>query len=352
MTLAFRYVAREIVLVFSGVLALLLIVGLGGRFIGFLQQAATGRFSAEALWLLLALRVPEFTQITVPFALFLALLLVFGRLHAEREYVALASGGASRRRIVAWVIASAAPLAALVAALSFVVTPEARRLYTELSLEQLFDSELDALVPGTFHDHAAGRGTTYAQSVDRAANRLQGVFMVERDQPTDIVVWAESGRSYHSPSTGSRFLELQNGTRYEGVAGEAGYRVARFQRLGQRIEHELPVPRADARMSPTLALTVDDPRQVAELQWRISLPLMTIIAALLALGVAKPKPRAGRFARLLPGVGLFVGYYLLLVFTQNAVAEGAVPAALGLWSVHALFGALAAWSIRAAGRPA
>ena len=352
MTTAFRYVARELALVFAGVFALLLVVGLGGRFIGFLQQAATGRFSAEALWLLLALRVPEFVQVTVPFALFLALLLVFGRLHAEREYVALASGGASQRRVIVWVLVGASPLAVLVAGLSFVVTPEARRLYAELSLEQLFDSELDAIVSGTFHGHAAGRGVTYAQSVDRAANRLQGVFMAERDGLENAIVWAASGRSYRSPSTGSRFLELQDGTRYEGVAGQAGYRVARFERLGQRIEHDLPVPRTDARMAATLALDIAKPRQAAELQWRVSLPLMTMTAALLAFGVSKPRLRGGRFARLLPGVGLFVGYYLLLVFAQDAVAEGTLSPALGLWVVHGLVALLAAWLIRSAGRPA
>lgn len=352
MTLAFRYVVRELALVFSGVLALLLVVGLGGRFVGFLQQAATGRFSPEALWLLLALRVPEFVQITVPFALFLALLLAFGRLHAEREYVAFASGSASGGRVVVWVLAAAVPLAMLVGALSFGLTPEARRLYAELSLEQLFDSELDAIVPGTFHGHAAGRGTTYAQSVDRAANRLSGVFMAERNRRGSVVVWAEGGRSYRSSSTGSRFLELQDGTRYEGEPGAKGYRVAQFQRLGQRVEREVPAPRTDARMAPTLTLDVGNPRQAAELQWRVSLPLMTIVAALLALGICKPRLRAGRFARLLPGVALFVSYYLLLVFTQDAVAEGAVPATLGLWGVHGLFAALAAWLIRAANRPA
>ena len=352
MTLAFRYVARELALAFAGVLALLLVVGLGGRFVGFLQQAASGRFSAEALWLLLALRVPEFVQITVPFAAFLALLLTFGRLHAEREYMALVSGGAGAGRIVVWVLASAVPLAALVGTLSFGLTPEARRLYAELSLEQLFDSELDAIVPGTFHGHAAGRGTTYVRTVDRAANRLEDVFMARRDGRSSTVVWAESGRSYRSPTTGSRFLELRDGTRYEGEPGTAGYRVARFRRLGQRIEHELPLPRTDVRMAPTPALDVENPRQAAELQWRVSLPLMTIVVALLALGIAKPRPRAGRFARLLPGVALFVGYYLLLVFAQDAVAEGVVPAGLGLWGVHGFFAALAAWLIRSSGRPA
>ena len=342
---AFRYLVREWLLVFAAVFSLLLAVGLGGRFIGFLQQAAAGRFTAEALWLLLALRVPEFVQVTVPFALYLALLLTFGRLHAEREHVVLVGGGVRPRRMVAWFVAGALPVAAGVALLSFVVTPDARRSYADLSLAQLVDSELDAVIPGAFHVYGEGQRVTYAQTVDREANRLEGVFMAERDGPVSVTTWAESARQYRSSESDSRFLELRDGRRYEGVPGEAGYRVVEFERLAQRLDRHPPPALADARQAATLALDTQDPRQAAEWQWRAAFPAMTLVSALLALGVAKPAPRAGRFARLLPGLGVFVAYYLLLVAAQDFVAEGLLPVVPGLWGVHALMAGVAVWLI-------
>ena len=349
---AARYVARELTLVFLGVFALLLIIGLSARFIGFLQGAAEGRFAAEALWMLLALRIPEFVQVTAPFALFLALLLTFGRLHAEREYAVLATAGASPRRFVCWFLVIVLPVAALVAALSLAVTPEARKLYGELSLEQLVDSELDALVPGAFHTYDEGRRVTYAQSVDRVTNRLEGVFLAERQGSVDVTIWAESGRQHRHPDTGSRFLELRNGVRYEGRPGDTAYRVVEFERLGQRLEREAPVPLVDVRSFPSAELDTDDPKQAAELQARIAWPLMTVIAALAAFGMARPQPRAGRFARTVPGVALFVAYYLALVFAQDAVAEGELPRLLGLWFVHAVMLAVAVWLILVGTGPA
>ena len=337
---------------FLGVFALLLTVGLSARFIGFLQGAADGRFTAEALWLLLALRIPEFVQVTAPFALFLALLLTFGRLHAEREYAVLATAGASPARFVRWILVIVVPVAALVAVLSLVVTPQARKLYAELSLEQLVDSELDALVPGAFHSHDGGRRVSYAQSVDRATNRLDGVFLAEREGSVDVTVWAESGRQLRHPVTGSRFLELHNGVRYEGRPGEAGYRVVAFERLGQRLEREAPRPLIDVRSFPSAELGVDDPRQAAELQGRMAWPLMTLVAALAAFGMARPQPRAGRFARAVPGVALFVVYYLALVFAQDGIAEGVVPRLPGLWLVHGIMLGVAVWLIVAGTRPA
>lgn len=349
---AARYVARELLLVFLAVFVLLLVVGLSARFIGFVQGAAAGRFTAEALWLLVAFRVPEFVQVTAPFALFIAILLTFGRLHAEHEYAVLAGAGATPGRMVGWLLAVSVPVAILVGLLSLSMTPEARRLYAALSLEQLVDSELDAFVPGAFHVAANGRRVTYAQTVDRGANRLEGVFMAERRGTLSVTVLAEAGQQHRLPETGSRFLELVNGVRYEGRAGEPGYRVTEFARLGQRMDRRDLVPLADVRGLDTLDLSAAVPKEAAELNGRIAWPLMALIAALAAFGMARPAPRAGRFARILPGVGLFVAYYLALVFAQEGLAEGILPLAVGLWPIHAVMLAIAVWLVARGARPA
>lgn len=345
-----RYIGRELLLVFLAVFALMLAVGLGGRFVGYVQEAASGRFTADALWMLLALRLPEFVQLTVPFACYLALLLTFGRLHAEREYVALGNAGAAPRQVAAAVLLGIAPLAAGIAVLSLQVTPEARRLYNEFSIRQLLDSEFDAVIAGAFLVYSGGRRTTYAQVVDRDANELRGVFMAERLGQSSATVWAESGRQ-HRTDSGARILELRNGTRYEGAAGQAGYREVHFRRMGQRLQQDLLVPRADVRATPTGDLDTTEPRAAAELQWRLAMPTMTMVAALMALGVARPKPRAGRFARLLPGIGLFIGYYLLLVAVRGFAADDALPASAGIWGVHALALAAGLWFLHSSSRP-
>ena len=350
MPVAFRHIARELALVFAGVFLLLLSVGLGGRFIGFLQQAAVGRFSADALWLLLALRVPEFVQVTAPFALSLATLLAFGRLHADHEFTAFTGAGVGPGRVVAWLLLVAVPLAGVVAALAFAVTPNARRAYAELAHQQLLDSGFEAVLPGTFHVQASGRRVTYAQAADTGSGRLRDVFMAERDGDRDVIVLAEDALARRL-ATGSRFLELRNGVRYEGAAGRADFRVVEFTRLGQRLTQAPLPPGRDPRAKASTRLDVADPRQAAELHWRIALPLFTVIAALVSLGLARPPTRGGRFARVMPGLGLFVGYYLLLVFAQDALADERLPPALGLWPVHGVLGLLAAWLLRRSWRP-
>jgi lipopolysaccharide export system permease protein len=91
---------------------------------------------------------------------------------------------------------------------------------------------------------------------------------------------------------------------------------------------------------------------LAELHWRYALPLLTLVGMCLAVGLARVKPRQGRFARVVPGILVFVSYYLLLVMMQNAMRSGSWPQSLGLWPVHGLFALIALAFIRAVARPA
>ena len=94
MAVAARYVNREMFAVFCVTLLLLLLVAVGGRFIGYLQEAALGKFTGSAVLTIITLRLPEFIQLVAPFALYVAVLLTFGRLYAEQEMVVLQSAGA------------------------------------------------------------------------------------------------------------------------------------------------------------------------------------------------------------------------------------------------------------------
>jgi lipopolysaccharide export system permease protein len=91
---------------------------------------------------------------------------------------------------------------------------------------------------------------------------------------------------------------------------------------------------------------------LAELHWRYGLPILTLVGTALGLGLARVKPRQGRFARIVPGIGVFVAYYLLLVMGQNGLRSGSWPPSLGLWPVHGLFAFIAVMLIRATARPA
>lgn len=91
----------------------------------------------------------------------------------------------------------------------------------------------------------------------------------------------------------------------------------------------------DLDAQPTASLIASpDPKRQAMLQWRISMPLMCIILTVIAVPLARLKPRQGRYARVWLAVVVYLIYSNLISAGQAWVAHGAIPVALGLWWAH------------------
>ncbi len=339
MAVAARYINRELLLVLVSVTAVLLTVTIGGRFISYLQDAALGKYAADSIFKILYFRLPGFLQLLMPFAWSLALLLTLGRLHAESEFVVLRGGGVGPGRLLRWLALPALLVAAVVGYFSLYLAPEFDHRLTEFLDEQAENSEFSLLTPGVFHIYYRGQRVTYADAISAAGDSLEGVFLAEMgNDAAPMTVRAETGGQRVDKVTGTRYLVLTDGHRYLGEAGRADYQVVSFGRLQQRLEDGLRQrqPGIETIATPVLRAR-GDPEALAELHFRLALPLVVLVGGLVSVGVARTKPRDGRFARLVPGLGLFVAYYAAIVFNRNAISDGQLPAEFGMWLVHAVF---------------
>ena len=153
---------------------------------------------------------------------------------------------------------------------------------------------------------------------------------------------AERGEQVESDDPDIRFLVLHNGRRYEGVPGTPQFRVVEFVEHG--IPYRLPSlepPEPEPReMLVTTLMRSSDPLHRAELQWRIGVPLSTIILAIFAVPLSRSQPRSGRYGRLALGLLVFIIYFNLLSAAKAWVEKGEVDPALGLWWVHGVVLAL------------
>jgi lipopolysaccharide export system permease protein len=73
---------------------------------------------------------------------------------------------------------------------------------------------------------------------------------------------------------------------------------------------------------------------VAELHWRLALPLAVLIMGLFAIPLAFVNPRSGRSWNLIMAVLVYVLYNNLLSVFQAWTAQQKIPAWMGLWPVH------------------
>ena len=97
----YRYFAREVLYTMVTVSFIVLIISMGWRFSGYLNEAARGVLSSDILFLLMAYRLPGFLELIVPISFFLALMLAYGRMYVDSEMVILESCGLGPGRLVA-----------------------------------------------------------------------------------------------------------------------------------------------------------------------------------------------------------------------------------------------------------
>ncbi|MEK1907016.1 MAG: LPS export ABC transporter permease LptF [Pseudomonas sp.] len=347
--IVFRYLSRELLVTLSAVSAVLLVIIMSGRFIKYLSQAAQGLLDPGVLFMIMGYRLPGFLELILPLGLFLGILLAYGRLYLDSEMTVLAATGMSHKRLLAYTLAPAALIAALTAWLSLGLAPQGVAGQMRILNEQDALTEFDTLVPGRFQAMRDGSRVTYTESLSADRGQLSGVFISEKrlrtgsnakdkKDPGIAVLVAEKGRQ-EIQADGSRYLILENGYRYDGNPGQADYRAIKYDTYGVLLaKPEVSSEIGEREAIPTRELIgSDDPRHQAELQWRLSIPLLVFVVTLLAVPLAKVNPRQGRFLKLLPAILLYMAYLSLLIAARGQLDKGKIPMELGLWWVHGLF---------------
>lgn len=87
-------------------------------------------------------------------------------------------------------------------------------------------------------------------------------------------------------------------------------------------------------LTVTDLLKVESAEAVAEFHWRLAIPLAIPIMTLIAVPLARVNVRQGKFAKMLPAVLLYLGYFGLMVAGRKALQDGVIPQYLGMWWIH------------------
>lgn len=344
----FRYLSREILVTMFAVSSILLLITMSSRFARYLAEATTGKISVDILFSLIGFRLPGFLELIVPLGFFIAILLVYGRLYIESEMVVLSACGMSQRRLVGITMISAVIVAMLVAGFSLWLSPLGAR-QTELMLdEQRHRSEFDSLQEGRFQSLGRGQAMTYVESVSNNRRQLNHVFVAQvvgdMSQDSVAVIVAESGQQVVHPTYGQRYLVLHNGYRYEGLPGNNNYKVMRFSTYGAYLtpsdSSAAFTNKADTKTTGELLAAEDLESRVA-LQWRISMPILVLIVAILAVPLSRTNPRQGRYLKMLPAIFIYLLYLGALIGVRGLMDSGKWPLIPGLWLIHLVYLVLA-----------
>jgi lipopolysaccharide export system permease protein len=246
------------------------------------------------------------------------------------------SSGVSLTQWIRPVLIFAAPVVFAIGLLSFVLSPWAVSKSEEF--RRMMDSRDDVAMvsPGIFQESRQADRVFFVEEVSGERNLVANVFVSSTQHKKLGVMVASRGYQEIMPN-GDRFLVLLDGRRYEGEAGSAEYRIYEFERYAMRIETSEGVARApNNRSIPTPELLrAPTPAHLAELSWRIGLPLSALILALLAIPLSFVNPRGGRSLNLVLALLVYITYSNLLSIVQAWIAQSRVDFVTAAWGVHA-----------------
>ncbi|MEQ3694094.1 MAG: LPS export ABC transporter permease LptF [Alcanivorax sp.] len=331
----FRYLARELITTMGAVTLVLMLIMMSGRLINQLASAAAGEVSLEVVFFTLLLRMPSFLEMILPMALFISILLAYGRMYSENEMTVLTATGFSERRLLGYTLIPGMVVMLVVGTFSLYLSPLGAQKMEALYQKQSEMTEFELLVPGRFQSTEKGSRVTYTESLSSDKTVMNNVFIADGN----TLMLAENGSQYISPETGSRFLELHGGKRFDVTPGSLEFQVLEFERYGVKIAEETEDRRKTKKDAiPTVELIgSDNAKYQAQLQWRISLIIMVPILVLIAFPLSKVNPRQGRFARMFPAIILFMVYISVLIAMRGMVEKQKLSADFGIWSLHIIY---------------
>jgi lipopolysaccharide export system permease protein len=293
---------------------------------------------------------PQLFLLTIPMALLLSTLLVYGRLNMDNELIILRTSGMKFREVSTPVVLFGLLCFALNMAVGLYIGPKSSvQLRSEIT-NILRERTPSAMEEGSFN-------TSFKDIViyvmhKTADNAIRGIFMYDnrnKNEPRiltakECIISAREGYALN--------LSLKDGLIHM-AKGDNTTEVF-FKKYNMVLQIETDAPsRKNSDLTPwELMGKIErlDSHEAKfiylELHRRFSLPFMCIIIIFLGPPLALIAGKSGRLGGLTIGLATFTAYYMLLVYGENLVRAGNFPHYLGAWAATLILCVFAFWVFR------
>lgn len=334
----------EVLASWLSVLLILLLVVTSTETVHLLAWIADGRITADALLPLLFNSLLEFAVLLIPLSLLLGVLLAFGRLYKDSEMTAVMAAGLGPFQWYKPLLIVAGPVSLLMLVLMTFVMPSISEHRDELLASSKNRADLKSLMAGRFNASSKGDAVFFMESLSESGDVMNHVF---HQQSRRIENHGDNHRENHIDIAESainklidekNYMVMQAGSHYIGNPGQADFRVIEYSEYGVYVpDAPTQAVRRSIKSLPTQQLwNSTQASHRGELQWRFTVPVATLIIALLALPLSHTTPRSGRYAKLALAILAYLVYSNLLGVGKTWIVQQKVPEWLGTWWVHGL----------------
>lgn len=336
-----RYMTQQVAANTAIVLLFLMALMLGGRLIRYFGIAAEGRLDVGLLFAIIGYNIPTFLELILPLSFFIALMLVLGRMYVDHEMSVLFASGISRGRLTRLMIPLITGLFVFQMGISLWAKPWGLSNSEQIWQTQSLGSLLDLVRPKTFI--SSGNYHLYVDEFDKEKRELKNLYVVQQQTDksgkiakNDVIITAT--RAYQVPSKdtdSSMQLDLFQGRRYELGTNNAKYNQASFEKYRITLEkpasEKITETNVETQTTAKLLANTQKPEVKAELGYRLTMPWLIIIAAMLATPLAQVRPRQGRWLRLLPSVLIFASCAISIISLRTAIGKESISEYAYIW---------------------
>lgn len=340
--LIFRYLAKEVFLTLVALTTILMLIFMSNQVVIYLNRAASGIIPGMFVAKLMMLELPNLLSLLLPLGFYFALLLAYGRLYADSEMTVLQACGYGTAQLIRTSFIMALIVAIITGSMIF-MAPSIYEKRAKLLNTTGIKTLIQTIIPGHFRLIGNGENTFYVESMNNAHTRAKHIFLArttpQGEQKNWQILWADQAEIHTNQNTGETSLSFRNGRYYQGTPGQANYRVATFNEYHAHLPQPEISAKHDIRTESFQSLwpiNNPDKKKAAELQWRISIPLMAFPLALISIPLSRVNPRAGKYAKLLPAVILCVVYANFMFISRDWIAAGKISPWIGMWWLHAV----------------
>jgi LPS export ABC transporter permease LptG/LPS export ABC transporter permease LptF len=374
MSIIDRYVMRQVLMPFLLGLLVFTFIFIIPPLLQYAESLVAKGVSGPIVVGLISLLVPQALAVTIPMSLLLALLVAFGRLSADREFVAMQACGVSLRRLL-WPVALVAISAW--AATSYVLialVPDSNQRFLDTVFNVASQRAEGDVKPRTFYQDFPNF-VLYVRDIPPDGRGWNGVFLADlRDGQRSAVYLAQQGRVVIDRERKRIDLELIDATEHR-LDDEGNYTVNRFERGAFNVdpvatfsnatqkgprqmsiaELRAEINKRRQQVDPATNAPFSTHNEEMEIHKRFSIPVACLVFGLIGLALGATHRRGGALGSFVIGIAVVFAYYVPLMIGPSLVKGRYLTPWLGSWLPNVVLGALGIlmflWRDRLADQP-
>ncbi len=312
---------------------------------------------------MLGLLVPQALAVTIPMALLLGLLVAFGRLSADSEWVAMQACGISLSRMLRPVLAVAVACWAVTQWVLIDAVPRSNQAFREMEYGVVAARVESEIKPRVFYEDFPNL-VLYARDTTPDGRSWRDVFVADTSQPgPPQVTVAAAGRMIVNRARRTVRMALEDRVTYQmgtDSAGRAVFEASPSRLLVTELDPDqvfpqgVPVKGEPEKTIPELRQTVAELRKEGlptdrpeyYIHLKFSIPVACFVFALLGLGFGVSTRRSGKLGAFALGSGVIFAYYLVMYQARSLSMASRLPAWLAAWLPNLVLGPAGVYVLR------